>query len=285
MKTGDEQHKADLEDKLAAFDPNIYWEIHPHLPATIAFTTMARETSTSIPAKDPYNYYEGRPSYARQLSEPVPTFLSRLPPLTTTTEPWIKIGNPYTTYRHTNEDLQGLKLGGTELLEDFDAQKADIENSMSGKAKGTITRKITPLREKLKVDLLKTAKEKACTTGKWMLFPGPDHVNSVWSLIATATANDELGIAAKVATAMGNDPDKARLICVYTENFDDKDDVKRVVERLYAMGLCSRNGATGEARVIYYKADVYTHLEIEGGNPWGLRPSFYSSREILGEGK
>lgn len=247
---------------------------------------MAREASTTTtPAKDVYNFYEGKPSFARQLSETIPTFLSRLPPLSTTTSPWIFIGNPHTKHRHTNEDLQGLKLKGTELLESFDTQKENIENSMAGKPKGTITRKITPLRSKLKLDLLTTAKEKSCTTGKWMLFPSPDHVNAVWSLIATATANDELGIAAKVATAMGNDPDKARLICVYTEDFGDKDDVKRVVERLYAMGLCSRSGGTGEARVVYYKADVYTHLEVEGGNPWGLKPSLYSSREILGEGK
>lgn len=154
---------------------------------------------------------------------------------------------------------------------------------MAGKAKGTITRNVTSLRKKLETDLFAAAQEKGCRTGKWMLFPGPDYVNSSWSLVATATANNELGIAAKVATDEGN-PNKDRLICVYTENFEDKKDVKRVLGRLHAMGLCNRNGALGEGQAIYYKADAYTHLDIMGGNEWGLKPSLYSSRDLLAHG-
>ena len=111
-----------------------------------------------------------------------------------------------------------------------------------------------------------------------MLFPSPDQVNSAWSLVATATANDELGIAAKVGADEG-DPDKARLICVYTVDFEDKMDVKRVLEKLYEMKLCNRNGAMAEGKAIYYKADAYTYLDILGGNEWGLKASLYSSRE------
>ncbi len=261
--------------------------MHPSQPATIAFANMAREAKNPTP-KVLYNAYEGD-LCGRQLSEIVPEFLARCPPLTThmaNLGPWIYIGNPQTNFRHTNEDRQGFMVRGCEVLQDFDSVKAGIEASMAGKAKTTITRKLTPLRKRVQTDLLAAAQEKGCTSGKWMLFPSPDHVNSSWSLVATATANDELGIAAKVAAYDGDDdPSKARLICVYTENFEDKEDVKRVLERIYAMGLCNRNGAIAEGKAIYYKTDAYTYLDITGGNEWGLRASLYSSRELLAEGK
>lgn len=251
-------------------------------PATVAFTTMAQITSVSAPIKALYNAYEGS-SCGRQLSETVAAFLNRLPPLTTqwaTSGPWIFIGNPHTKSRPTSEDQRGFAFKGREILDAYDAVKASIETSMAGKAKGTITRKLIPLRKQLELDLLAAAKEKGCVSGKWMLFPSPDHVNSTWSLVANATANNELGHAAKVATDEG-DPNKARLICVYTENFADKADVKQVLERLYAMGLCHRNGPLGEGQAIYYKADAYTYLDIMSGNEWGLKPSMYSSRDMV----
>lgn len=274
----------ELEGRSENFDPSEYWVMHPFQPATIAYTTVAKAAENPPQTKPLYNAYEGD-LCGRQLSETVPAFLARCPPLTThvsTYGPWIRIGNPYTTFRHANEDQQGFMIRGRELLEDFSSVKAGIEASMAGKSKVAITRKLMPLRKQLEIDILAAAREHGCTSGKWMLFPHPDYVNSFWSLVATATANDELGIAAKVAADEG-DPDKARLICVYTENFEDKADVKRVLERLLAMGLCNRNGAMAEGRTIYYKVDAYTYLDIMGGNEWGLKASLYSSREILGE--
>ena len=261
--------------------------MHPLQPATVAYNTIAREKKQPTPKKALYNAYEGD-LCGRQLSETVDAFLARCPPLTTPTAtygPWLRIGNPYTSFRRTNEDQAGFMARGREILQDFNTVKTGIEASMAGKSKAAITRKLTPLRKQLETDLLTTAKEKGCSTGKWMLFPHPDEVNSIWSLIATATVNDELGLAAKVAAADENEPDKARLICVYTEDFEDKVDVRRVLERLYEMGACNRNGAIAEGKVIYYKTDAYTYLDIVGGNEWGLRDSLYSSREILGEGR
>lgn len=246
---------------------------------------MVQEACAPRQTRALYNTYEGTPS-GRQLSETVPEFLSRLPPLTTqlmTSGPWVFIGNPHTKYRHTNEDIRGFKTKGRELLDEFAANKAEIETSMAGKAKGIITRQITLQRQKLESDIRAAAQEYGCTTGKWMLFPAPDRVNSAWSLVATATANDELGIAAKVATDDGT-PDKSRLICIYTEDFQNKADVKRVLAKLYAMGLCGRKGAIGGGQGIFYKADAYSHLDIMGGNEWGLKPSLYSSRDLLAEG-
>ncbi|KAL6721242.1 hypothetical protein ACLMJK_000344 [Lecanora helva] len=284
---GDDDLKEELEDRCRDFDPSEYWANHAFQPATIAFNARAKKAKTQTPTKELYNLYEGDPN-GRQLSEPVPDFLARLPPLTTHVSdlgPWLYIGNPYTSYRHTNENRKGFIARGQELLATYDSIKSEIETSNAGKAQGTVTRKITPHRKKLEADLLHAAKEKGCITGKWMLFPTPKDVNSAWRLVATATANDELGHAAKVATNTDESPEKARLICVYTDNVEDKADVKRVLLKLVDLGLCSRDvGAKGE-RAIYYKMDAYTYLDIMGGNEWGLRASMYSSRDILAEGK
>ena len=70
-----------------------------------------------------------------------------------------------------------------------------------------------------------------------MLFPTLAHVDRIWAMIATATANDELGVAAKVTTERGQGPTAGRLICVYTRDFADKEDVKRMLETLVEMDV------------------------------------------------
>ena len=116
-----------------------------------------------------------------------------------------------------------------------------------------------------------------------MLFPSASEVNPHWSLVAAGTIAGELGHAAKVAADDGTQ--NSRLICIYTPDFSDKKDVKRVLERLLELGLCNRNGALAEGRAIYYKADAWTYLELNSGNEYGLRASMYSSRDVLAEGK
>lgn len=104
-----------------------------------------------------------------------------------------------------------------------------------------------------------------------MLFVPPSEVNAVWSVVAHATANNELGIAAKVAPrppqALGGDggrDQRPRLICIYTADFRDKDDVGRVLRRLRELGLVKTSGG---GRQIYYKT--------------GARSSFSSFLPIL----
>ena len=171
------------------------------------------------------------------------------------------------------------------MLQEFTQKKDDIEKSMAGKAKGTITRKLTPLRKILEENLLAKAKEMNFTNGKWMLFPYPEDVNGQWAIVAEATVNRELGTAAKVAPDSGDGDRTPRLICVYTKDFSDMEDVKRVLERLVELGLVKRKGAAGEERGIYYKCDAFTELGITLGNEWGLKPSLYASKDLLGPGK
>ena len=244
----------------------------------------AHEATLLKPLKPPFNLYEGDLA-GRQLSEPVEAFLARCPPLTTHISdlgPWIYIANPHTNFR-PNEDRAAFVTCGSQLLKDYGAERASREVSMAGKSKQTITKKLTPLRKRLETDLFAAARQNRCTSGKWMLFPPPDDVNSWWSIIARGTLAGELGHAAKVATDGASAEKKARLICVYTHDFEDTADVKRVLESLEGMGLVKKKGPMGDERGIYYKADAYTHLDIMGGNKWGLKASLYSSKDMLAE--
>lgn len=227
-----------------------------------------------------HNMYESYPS-GRHLSETVSEFLSRLPPYSTsisTSGPWIYIANPSYHDQPSLEDMAGFKLAGRKLLEEFSTAKASIETSMAGKAKGSITKKVTPLRKQLETNIYRLAKEKGVKSGKWMFFPPAKDVTALWAIVANAVAEGELGHAAKVATDDGTGNRGARLICVYTEDFQDEGNVKRVLQRLVGLGLVKDGG---EGRGIFYKTDAYSHLDIMGGNEWGLKPSLYSSSNML----
>ncbi len=133
-----------------------------------------------------------------------------------------------------------------------------------------------------------------------MLFPLPELITKTWSQIATATVNNDLGSAAKIASDEGKGDRVGRLICVYTEDFSDMEDVKRVISKLVEMGLVDK------AKSIYYKCgmlfvaffgggmvlewcandsfmrvDAYTYLGINSGNEYGLKASLYASKDVL----
>jgi hypothetical protein len=80
-----------------------------------------------------------------------------------------------------------------------------------------------------------------------MIFASFSELNYIWAAIVKATTNNELGTAAKVAPDEG-DRRKERLICIYTYDFTDVDDVTRVVRKLKDMGLVDSRG-----KGIYYK--------------------------------
>jgi len=89
-------------------------------------------------------------------------------------------------------------------------------------------------------------------TGKWLIFVGSAHVDEIWGRIKRATEDGKLGPAAKVSTAKPN-PNARNLenkvICVYTYDWTDEEDVKRVRQELRDLGV---------TRKIPYKADQDT---------------------------
>ena len=91
-------------------------------------------------------------------------------------------------------------------------------------------------------------------TGKWMLFPRKEEMDTAWAKIAKATEDGQLGIESKISTAKPNPnstSSKVGLICVYTYDANDVSDVKRVLGQLRSLGFNYR---------LNYKEDEQTHL-------------------------
>lgn len=238
--------------------------------------TMNGKEATDIVDID---HFKDHPA-AWQQSETIESFLHRLPvqdPATSMVGPWLWVGRPTVPYAHSRRKLGNSDIftdSGTELLQAFNLERGKIESENVGKASSTITRKLTPHREQLESDLLTLAVKMAMTSGKWMLFPDPHKVAHVWSIVATATANGKLGPTSKVSTP---DPSEANtLICIYSYDFSDVEDVRRVLNEIVDLGLCHADG-----KPLYYKCDAYRHLNISSNNPYKLRASLYSSKDIL----
>jgi hypothetical protein len=90
-------------------------------------------------------------------------------------------------------------------------------------------------------------------SGKWLLFISAPRIDAAWAVIDRETREGRLGVAAKAATAMPNPnatSQKMKLICVYTYNFEDLDDVRRVRQRLRELGYTKK---------IPYKTDAATN--------------------------
>lgn len=176
--------------------------------------------------------------------------------------------------------LGGFTQGGRERLEllgDFlRTVEAKGTRGLSNRDKTVLNREVAQERDGAVKDVLMLARMlkvrtgKACrlsplvfhfsspfhlhllTTSQWMLFIPPAQIDAVWSLIVHATCQNELGIAAKVAprpSPLETVHDRERLICVYTYDFSDKEDVARVLVRLKELDLVKSSGG----KPIYYK--------------------------------
>lgn len=189
--------------------------------------------------------------------------------------------NPHMPSRPSGDgDVPALLRKGRELLQEYENESTvlrEAHDKSGAKTTAALTRKLNPMRKELEKRILDLARETGVTSGKWMLFPTVDRVDEFWGVVVRAMEKGELGDVAKVATDGGGG--ESRLICVYTDDFGDVEDVKRVVSKLVDIGLVGKG-----PRSIYYKFDAFTHLEINSKNEYGLKASMYSSREVL-EGK
>ena len=66
------------------------------------------------------------------------------------------------------------------------------------------------------------------------------------------------------------------VVCVYNPDYQDTNQVMRVENLLRSAG------AVGD---LLYKPDIFSTLGIYRNNKWGFRPTIYTSRVILNEGR
>lgn len=91
--------------------------------------------------------------------------------------------------------------------------------------------------------------------GKWLFFIDINKLDKIWLKIKKANEKGNLGVGAKAATAKPNPNETSKtekVICVYTYNWLDIDDVYRVEKELRKIGITS---------TLFYKTDKDT---IEG---------------------
>ncbi|KAK0363738.1 hypothetical protein LTR91_001827 [Friedmanniomyces endolithicus] len=218
---------------------------------------------------------------AWQGTESIVDFLRRAPisdQATASLGPWLWVGNPrpprHQTKQEQKADVPTFKQGGARLLELFMEKRVSVEKAHEGRLPGVITRYMRPYRDQLEDDLLSLAIKTGTTCGKWMLFPSEANVARVWRLVAEATSEGKLGHTSKVATYQPSET--SRVICVYTYDFADTEDVRKVLNGLVELNLVSRAGSA-----IYYKCDAYTYLHIKSENQYKIKASLYGSAEML----
>lgn len=88
--------------------------------------------------------------------------------------------------------------------------------------------------------------------GEWLIFVSLYNLDRMWVKIKTAVEQGKLGAMAKAATAKKNSlaqNSNYKVICVYTYDWEDEKDVKRIREELRLLGI---------TRKISYKADEDT---------------------------
>lgn len=76
--------------------------------------------------------------------------------------------------------------------------------------------------------------------GKWLIFINKNETNEYWSKIKRAVEDGKLGRIAKVATKRENpnaENPNIKVICVYTYDYEDLDDVKRIRNELRTLGI------------------------------------------------
>lgn len=108
-----------------------------------------------------------------------------------------------------------------------------------------------------------------CLGGKWMVFPKVKTVDSQWKRIVNAILTGKLSArSAKVST-----PNVGKhVICIYTEDFTNSEQVMNVRQQLKEVGFTCR---------LLYKADAYTYLNIYSDNKWKIKPTIYSEQKLF----
>jgi len=96
--------------------------------------------------------------------------------------------------------------------------------------------------------------------GKWLFFVAEKYIDGTWANVKRAVESGNLWRHAKVSTAWRSKGSQY-VLCVYTYDCDDRDDVMRIREYLREMGF---------KRAVSYKSDEQTAAGIYSDNKDGI---------------
>ena len=250
---GSDNEKERLERECRDFNPSEFLN-RPQTFIEIAVRKLENEPAKNEARGQGFNRHANERS-AWQLGEDISDFLERLPPSQSkaeTTGPWIWCANPLAPNTEVKEDYASFRQAGEKILEVLSKQKDSVDNKSYHEGPSQVAKGCKSVQEQASDEILAKAQECGIKTGKWMLFVSQEEVDRVWALVVAGTLSGELGIDAKVATDDGSR--RERVVCVYTQDFADQGDVKRVLCGLEKKQLAGQGGL----KPIYYKAGWYT---------------------------
>lgn len=106
--------------------------------------------------------------------------------------------------------------------------------------------------------------------GKWLMWVPVSEVDGMWEKVKKALKSGKLGCGAKVATARphprAKSPDE-RVLCIYTRDWQDVEDVFRVREGLRELGVTWK---------IPYKTDADTLAGRYSGSGHGRVSKYFA---------
>ncbi|KAI7836598.1 hypothetical protein COHA_009556 [Chlorella ohadii] len=147
--------------------------------------------------------------------------------------------------------------GGGAALDSYEERCARAEQEWTRK----------PAAQRTAAAAQQIGQECGITSGKWM--------------VRTTPEDEGLCASAKISAGpQGGRPHQQagqRVICVYTDDFSDKQDAMRVNAGLSA-ALRAAQPQRAKWPQITYKPDIYTHLGLYYGNSDGIKPTIYSKK-------
>lgn len=117
-------------------------------------------------------------------------------------------------------------------------------------------------------------------SGKWLIFEHEDFLNETWEKVKNATRDGLLGGASKVATSVPNSSAsniRIKVICVYTSDFDNTEDLTRIEQNIRQLGIINKLIYKFDKDIGKYKNQGYNKL----GQAISLSDKYYELKKWL----
>lgn len=102
-------------------------------------------------------------------------------------------------------------------------------------------------------------------SGKWLIYKKTTQIDNLWKDISINCIKGFLGPSVKVSPK--DNYNKQHVICVFTKNYLDKENVYKIRDNLKNIGVINK---------ISYKPDIFTYFEIYRNNKWNIKSSIYT---------
>ena len=144
----------------------------------------------------------------------------------------------------------------TENLEDLELTKTNLDEASNMKHGDKImAQKLwRECNEKTIENVVEIALKCRLLTGKWMIFPSNKNtvVDAYWRKIAVGIFNKRFGDKVTTAKVSPHNEDAwSHVICIYTDNFCDQDQVLQLEDMLRRAGIFCP---------LFFKPDIFSHL-------------------------